>query len=134
MKRTLLTLGVICALSTSVFAQTSSEQSELNSGNNRVTESKTKEAVKLDKNTNNLVQSPTKQVASKSAAGVALPADFPKLINTGNPAGDAADYKARKTQWIADNSLKYEQLKGTSPSPAPSATPSTPLVPNKVTQ
>jgi hypothetical protein len=134
MKRTLLTLSVICALGTSVFAQNSSEQTELNSSDVRVTESKTKEIVKQEKNANNLIEAPAKQVGSKKTSGVVLPVDFPKLINTGNATADAADYKARKTQWIADNPLKYEQLKATSSTPASSASRALPLVPNNVSQ
>lgn len=42
------------------------------------------------------------------------PADFPKFINTGNPAKDNEDYKDRKTEWIKNNPEKYKAISSSS--------------------
>lgn len=39
-----------------------------------------------------------------------LPADFPRLANTGNPEKDQADYARAKAEWIKNNPERYKAM------------------------
>ena len=134
MNKFYLTLGIFCLFSATTFAQ-----SENSVEVEKSTKSESKTNVKVTPQVPSSTQVPEqlKQVNfAATPSGVSsstLPVDFPQFIDTGNPEADAADYKARKIQWIADNPEKYEALTAGS-TKGTSIVPSTPLVPTKVTK
>lgn len=110
MKTILLFVSLVfCGTS---FAQTS-EESIRKEKNQAVIKSKATQAEKETAKKNddkisshpNIVKGNFNKSNSKSKSS-----DFPQYIDTGNLEQDAADYEARKHQWIQDNPEKYKAM------------------------
>ena len=137
MNKFYLTLGLICLISAPVLSQTSTTGSEIE----RTTQTETKATTKAVTPSNPAaatIPDELKQVDfSVTPSGISshtMPLDFPQIVDTGNAEADAADYKARKQQWILDNPAKYEQLQAGANQNGTGTIPASPLVPTKVTK